>query len=492
MDRRTFLAFDLGAESGRAVVGILEEDKITLREVHRFINRPVRIMGRLYWNITQMFQELKIGLLNGIKEFPDIESLGIDTWGVDFGFISKNNELVGLPVCYRDHRTDGVPEKVFEIIPKEKLYSLTGIQIMQINSVFQLYSMILENSPLFKSIYKLLFMPDLFNFMFTGKVGTEFSIATTSQLYDPISDTWSNEIFTSLGLPIEIMPEIMPTGTDLGNILKDIKEELDIGDISVIAPAEHDTGSAVAAVPAKGENWAYISSGTWSLMGVELKEPIINKESMDANFTNEGGVNKTFRFLKNISGLWLLQGCRRSWEREGHSLSYGEIVKLAEEAKPFRFFVDPDDPIFLNPPDMPTAVKDFCKRTRQGIPETKGEIARCVLESLAFKYREVFEKLKSLIKKDINVLHIVGGGSQNTLLSQFTANALAIPVYTGPVEATAMGNIMVQAMVKGAIKDLEEGRRLIRNSFETVVYNPKDVEVWEREYERYLNTAIIK
>jgi rhamnulokinase len=485
---RAFLAFDLGAESGRTVVGVLDEGKLSLKEVHRFINRPVRICGRLYWNIPQMFQELKLGLLKAVTEYPYIESIGIDTWGVDFGFVTKNKELAGLPVCYRDHRTDGVPDKFFKVIPKEKLYSITGIQIMQINSVFQLYSMILEDSPFFRSIHKLLFMPDLFNFMFTGNISTEFSIATTSQLYDPIKNQWSREIFEGMGLSLEIMPEILDTGVALGFILPEVKEELGLGrDITVIAPAEHDTGSAVAAVPAAGEDWAYISSGTWSLMGVEIKEPIITKESMDANFTNEGGVNGTFRFLKNITGLWLLQGCKRSWEREGYSLSYTDIVKIAEEAEPFECYIDPDDPIFLNPPDMPEAIKEFCRRTNQKIPETKAAIARCVLESLAFKYREVFDTLKSLLKKDINILHIVGGGSQNTLLSQFTANVLGLKVYTGPVEATAMGNIMVQGIVKGAIKDLKEGRNIVRNSSEEVVYEPLEPEVWDREYERYRN-----
>lgn len=487
---RAFLAFDLGAESGRAVVGVLDGGRLTLKEVHRFINRPVRISGRLYWNVPQMFQELKTGLLKGVTEYPYIESIGIDTWGVDFGFVTKNKELVGLPVCYRDHRTDNVPEKLFKIIPKEKLYSLTGIQIMQINSIFQLYSMMLEDSPFFKSIYKLLFMPDLFNFMFTGKVFTEFSIATTSQLYDPVKSQWSEEIFDSLKLPIEIMPEILDTGIELGNILLEIKEELGLErDITVIAPAEHDTGSAVAAVPAFSDNWAYISSGTWSLMGVEIKEPIITKESMNANFTNEGGVNRTFRFLKNITGLWLLQGCRRAWEKRGYNLSYSDIVKMAEESKPFECFIDPDDPLFLNPPDMPEAIRNFCRKTNQKVPETKGSIARCVFESLAFKYREVFDTLKGLLKKDINVLHIVGGGSQNTLLSQFTANVLNVNVYTGPVEATAMGNIMVQAIVRGAIKDLEEGRGIVKNSFERVVYEPLEPEVWDSQYQRYRNTV---
>ncbi|MGB9682093.1 MAG: rhamnulokinase [bacterium] len=487
---RAFLAFDLGAESGRVVVGVLNEGKLSLKEMHRFINRPVRICGRLYWNILQMFQELKVGLVKAVAEYPYIESIGIDTWGVDFGFVTKNKELLGLPVCYRDHRTDGIPEKFFEIIPKERLYSITGIQIMQINSVFQLYSMILEKSSFFNSMYKLLFMPDLFNFMFTGNISTEFSIATTSQLYDPIKNMWSKEIFDSINLPLDIMPEILNTGVALGNILPDVKEELGLErDITVIAPAEHDTGSAVAAVPASGEDWAYISSGTWSLMGVEIKEPIITKESMDANFTNEGGVNGTFRFLKNITGLWLIQGCRRSWEREGYSLSYSDIVKMAEEATPFECYIDPDDPIFLNPPDMPEAIKEFCRKTNQKVPETKGAIARCVLEGLAFKYREVFETLKDLLNKNISTLYIVGGGSQNVLLSQFTANALNLKVHTGPVEATAMGNIMVQGIVRGAIESLEKGREIVRNSSEEVIYEPLEPEIWEKEYQRYRNTV---
>lgn len=485
MEERQFLAFDLGAESGRALVGILKEDKLVVEEIHRFVNRPVEILGRLYWNVPQIFQEIKEGINKAFSKYPHIESIGIDTWGVDFGLVTKEGYLAGLPVCYRDHRTDGILEKAFKVMPRERIYELTGIQIMQINTLFQLYSMVLEDSSLFKAAYKLLFMPDLFNFMLTGEMKTEFSIATTSQLYNPIKDSWEEEIFERFRIPIEIMPELEMPGKEIGKISESIRREFNIKDISVISPCGHDTACAVASVPAEGEDWAYLSSGTWSLMGVELKEPIINKDSLEANFTNEGGVNKTFRFLKNIMGLWLLQSVRRIWMKEGTEFTYSEITKMAEEEKPFQFFINPDDSSFLNPPNMVLAIREYCEKTGQKIPETKGEIVRCILESLAFRYKEVFESLEKIIGRKIKILHIVGGGSQNALLSQFTANVLGIPVMTGPVEATAIGNIMIQAISRGAIKDLSSGRRIIRNSFEPIIYYPKDTEIWEREYKRY-------
>jgi rhamnulokinase len=486
MEGRKFLAFDLGAESGRALVGILtNNNQIIVEEIHRFINKPVEILGRLYWNVPQIFEEIKEGIGKAFSKYPDIESIGIDTWGVDFGLVTKEGYLAGLPVCYRDHRTDGILDKAFKVMSKEKIYSLTGIQIMQINTLFQLYSMVLENSSLFKSAYRLLFMPDLFNFMLTGEMKTEFSIATTSQLYNPIKDDWEEEIFEKYGIPIEIMPKVNPPGTEIGVISESIKREFNLKNISVISPCGHDTACAVASVPAEGEDWAYISSGTWSLMGVELSKPIINEESLTANFTNEGGVNKTFRFLKNIMGLWLLQSVRRVWIREGEELSYSEITKLAESAKPFQFFINPDYSSFLNPPNMVLAIQEYCRKTHQKVPETKGEIVRCILESLAFRYREVFENLEKILKRKIRILHIVGGGSQNTLLSQFTANILGIPVMTGPIEATAMGNIMIQAISKGAIKDISHGRNIIKNSFEPIIYKPKDTEIWEKEYQKY-------
>jgi len=485
MKERKFLAFDLGAESGRALVGILKDERLEVEEIHRFINKPIEILGRLYWNLPQIFQEIKEGIGKAFSKYPDIESIGIDTWGVDFGLVTKEGYLAGLPVCYRDHRTDEILNKAFKVMPRERIYSLTGIQIMQINTLFQLYSMVLENSSLFNATHKLLFMPDLFNFMLTGEMKTEFSIATTSQLYNPIKDAWEEELFEKFGIPMEIMPEVTMPGTEVGKISESIKREFNLKDVSVISPCGHDTACAVASVPAEGSDWAYISSGTWSLMGVEIKEPIINKDSLEANFTNEGGVNKTFRFLKNIMGLWLLQSVRRIWMKEGVELSYSEITNLAEESEPFQYFVNPDDDSFLNPPNMESAIKEFCKRTHQKVPKTKGEIIRCILESLAFRYKEVFETLEELLGKHIRILHIVGGGSQNTLLSQFTADALDIPVITGPVEATAMGNIMIQAISRGAIKDLSYGRKIIKNSFEPVVYYPRDHKRWEEEYKRY-------
>ncbi|MGB4644592.1 MAG: rhamnulokinase family protein [Dictyoglomaceae bacterium] len=485
MKERKFLAFDLGAESGRALVGILKGERLEVEEIHRFINKPIEILGRLYWNLPQIFQEIKEGIGKAFSKYPDIESIGIDTWGVDFGLVTKEGYFAGLPVCYRDHRTDEILNKAFKVMPRERIYSLTGIQIMQINTLFQLYSMVLENSSLFNATHKLLFMPDLFNFMLTGEMKTEFSIATTSQLYNPIKDAWEEELFEKFGIPMEIMPEVTMPGTEVGKISESIKREFNLKDVSVISPCGHDTACAVASVPAEGSDWAYISSGTWSLMGVELKEPIINKDSLEANFTNEGGVNKTFRFLKNIMGLWLLQSVRRIWMKEGVELSYSEITNLAEESEPFQYFVNPDDDSFLNPPNMESAIKQFCKRTHQKVPKTKGEIIRCILESLAFRYKEVFETLEELLGKHIRILHIVGGGSQNTLLSQFTADALDIPVITGPVEATAMGNIMIQAISRGAIKDLPHGRKIIKNSFEPVVYYPRDHKRWEEEYKRY-------
>lgn len=485
MGERRFLAIDLGAETGRVILGTLKDEKLYLEEVHRFVNRPVEILGRLYWNVTQIFQDIKDGLTKAFVKYKDIESIGIDTWGVDFGLITREGYLLGIPVCYRDHRTDGILEKAFQVMSKEKIYELTGIQIMQINTLFQLYSMVLENSSLFNSAYKLLFMPDLFNFMLTGEIKTEFSIATTSQIYNPVKDDWEEEILKKFSIPLDIMPEVVLPGTEIGRLHKAIKEELRIDDVSVIAPCEHDTGSAVVGVPGEGEDWAYISSGTWSLMGVEISRPIINEESLKANFTNEGGYNKTFRFLKNIMGLWLLQRVRREWAKEGEELSYSEITKLAEEEKPFQYFINPDDPSFLNPPSMIRAIQDYCKKTNQGIPEKKGEISRCILESLALKYKEVFNDLERILKRKIRVLHIVGGGSQNYLLSQFTADVLGIPVITGPVEATALGNIVVQAINREAIKNIVKAREIIKNSSEMRVYYPQNTEKWQKIYEKY-------
>lgn len=482
-----FLAFDLGAESGRTVVGMLKDDVITLQEIHRFMNIPVRIFDSLHWNILNIYQDIKLGLQKYVEQYgSNLDGIGFDTWGVDFALIGKNDVILGFPYHYRDKRTDGMMEEAFKRVPKEEIFRITGIQFMKLNTIYQLLSMVIQRSPILDVAETLLMMPDLFNFLFTGRKVSEFTIATTSQLYDPIRQRWSFELMEKLGLPSKIMPEIIQPGTEVGMLLPQIREEVGLNDVPVIAPACHDTGSAVAAVPAKGDDWLYISSGTWSLLGVETSQPIINEQSLKNNFTNEGGVCGTFRFLKNIMGLWLVQECRRTWESQGESYSYSEMVTMAEEAKPLVSIVEPNYEPFLSPGDMPERIRQFCADTGQPIPETKGAIIRCALESLALKYRWGVEKLEEILGKRLNKIHIVGGGCQNRLLSQLTADATQRVVIAGPVEATAIGNIIMQALAKGNIGSLDEARELVRRSFEVNVYEPKSNFGWDEAYERYL------
>jgi len=389
------------------------------------------------------------------------------------------------PVHYRDKRTDGMMEEVFKRVPREEVYNQTGIQFMQLNTLYQLFSMVLNKSPILEVADTLLMMPDLFNYFLTGTKSAEFTEATTSQCYNPRSGTWATSLLEKVGIPTRIMPEIVPPGTILSKLSPHIAEEVGLSQVNIVAPACHDTGSAVAAVPAERDDWAYLSSGTWSLIGLEVKEPIINEQSLQFNFTNEGGVGGTYRFLRNVAGLWLVQECRRIWERSGQLLSYQQLVNLATEAKPFIAFVDPDHNSFLNPPDMPAAIIEFCERTGQSKPATKGEIIRCSLESLALKYRAVLEMI-SQIRGPIKKLHIVGGGTQNTLLCQFTANATNVPVIAGPVEATAIGNIMVQAIALGCLPSIAEGRKMIRQSFDLVEYQPQEQDAWDEAYQRFV------
>ena len=480
-----FLAFDLGASSGRAVLGTLENDKLVLEEIHRFTNGPIAIHGTLYWDVLKLFDEMQQAMsLYSHNHGRELSGIGVDTWGVDFGLLSRDDALLSNPVHYRDKRTDGMMEEVFKIVPREEVYNQTGIQFMQLNTLFQLFSMVLNKSPILEVADRLLMMPDLFNYFLTGSKSAEFTEATTSQFYNPRSGAWAMSLLEGLGIPTKIMPEIVPPGTILGKLSSHIAEEIGLGQVNVVAPACHDTGSAVAAVPAEEDvNWAYLSSGTWSLIGIEVKEPIINEQSLQFNFTNEGGVGGTYRFLRNVAGLWLVQECRRIWERSGQSLSYQQLVHLAEEAKPFIAFVDPDHNSFLNPPDMPAAIVEFCEQTGQSKPATMGEIIRCALESLALKYRAVLEmisQIRGLIKK----LHIVGGGTQNKLLCQFTANATNVPVIAGPIEATAIGNIMVQAIALGCLSSIAEGRKMIRQSFDLVEYQPQEQDAWDEAYQR--------
>jgi len=485
------VALDLGAESGRAVLARIENGRLDLRPVHRFPNGPIRVRDSIYWDVLGLFSEIKQGLAMCAAETEGpISSIGLDTWGVDFALVDKAGDLLGNPYHYRDKRTEGMIEEACRRVPRREIFEYTGIQFMPLNTLFQLLSMGVANSPMLDMADKLLTMPDLLNFWLTGETVCEFSEATTTQFYDPREKTWARELLQRLGLPTHfLVDEIVPPGTKLGPLMASVAEEVGLPDATVVAPACHDTGSAVAAVPATGHTHAYISSGTWSLMGVEIKEPIITDATLEWNFTNEGGVSDTFRLLKNIMGLWLVQECRRTWERDGESLSYDEMTRLAAEAEPFAALVEPDDAAFLAPRDMPAEIRGFCERTGQTPPGTNGAIVRCALESLALKYRWVLEKLEEVCGHSLDTIHIVGGGSQNTLLSQFAADATGRPVVAGPVEATAAGNALVQAMALGCIGSLEEGREMIRRSFDVATYEPGDKGPWDRAYESYLKIS---
>jgi rhamnulokinase len=483
-----FVAFDLGAESGRCVVGKLQEGLLEIEEVHRFPNGPVRIIDSIHWDVLRIWQEVKEGLRICASKYGNaIRGIGVDTWGVDFALLGKGDVLLSNPYHYRDKRTDGMIEEAFRRVSREEIFEQTGIQFMQINTLFQLLSMVVEGSPLLDVAQTLLMMPDLFNFWLTGVKVSEFSIATTTQFYNPRERCWAKRLLERMGIPTHFLPPIVPSGTVLGKLLPSVAEDVGMPQVEVIAPACHDTGSAVAAVPASGDSWCYISCGTWALMGVEVNEPIINERSLQLNFTNEGGYGGTIRFLKNIMGLWLVQECRRTWAREGEEHSYAELAEMASASKPFKAFVDPDHVAFLHPGDMPQRMREFCLRTSQPAPETKGEFVRCALESLALKCRWVLDKLEELLGRRIDVVHIVGGGSRNKLLCQFLANATRRVVIAGPVEATAIGNIMIQAIATGYVASHEEARKIIRHSFEVERYEPTDGDDWEVAYERFMN-----
>jgi rhamnulokinase len=481
-----FLALDLGAESGRGVVGSLDNGKLSLQEFHRFPNGPVILPDGMHWDILGIFRELKAAIGAASQSGADIQGIGIDTWGVDFGLLGKGDRLLENPYHYRDARTAGMIDEACRRVPRAEIFGQTGIQFIELNTVFQLMAMVVQESPTLKIAERLLLTPDLLNFWFTGNKVSEFSIATTSQCYNPLTGDWAFDMLERLGIPTGIFGEIVQPGTIIGSLLPTITDELGVGSIPVIAPGCHDTASAVAGVPAKGDDYAYLSSGTWSLMGVEITEPIVNEDALANNITNEGGVCGTFRFLKNIMGLWLVQESRRTWQRLGEDLSYDDITALAEAAPAFQSFVQPDAASFLRPGDMPRRIQEFCCSTGQAVPQDKGAIVRCALESLALRYRWVMERLEQITGRRRSVVHIVGGGSQNALLCQFTADALGRPVHAGPVEATAIGNILMQALALGHISSLEEGREIVRNSFDVITYEPQNTDAWEEAYPRFL------
>lgn len=479
-----YVAFDLGAESGRVIVGTLQDGRMNLEVLHRFPNGPVQIGETLHWDVLGIHRELKTGLqAYGAKHGRELRSIGCDSWGVDFGLLDRNGALLGNPVHYRDARTDGIPERLFRNVPKKDVFRHTGIQIMQINTLYQLYSMQCSDSPLLPLAETLLPIADLQHYFFTGEKAAEFSLATTTQMYDPTRKEWATDMLQTLGLPVHILPDVIAPGTVLGTLRERIAQECGVRQAGVVAPACHDTASAVAAVPAVGEDWMYLSSGTWSLLGVEVAEPIIEDRSYQLNFTNEGGVDGTYRFLKNIMGLWGVQECKRQWEREGEAMDYNEIVAMAAAADPFHTRIDPGDESFLAPGGMPARIEAYCRERNRPVPPSKGSMIRSLFEGLAMVYRETIEQIESLTGRTYKTLHIVGGGSQNRLLNQFVADCTGKVVQAGPVEATAYGNCLMQAIALGDIGSLAEARAIVRASVACETFEPSaDRAVWEERY----------
>ena len=478
------LAFDFGASSGRAILGSLEDGRITLREVHRFSNDPVEINGTFYWDVLRLFYEIKQGILKA-KAAGGFDGIGIDTWGVDFGLIDKNGRLLSNPVHYRDRRTQGAIPKSEKYISNDRLYAISGIQFMEFNTVFQLMSLNESDPAQLEAADRLLFMPDLLAYFLTGEMANEYSIATTSGMVDIATNDWSDEILTAFGYPKKLFGRIVKPGTVLGPLKAELAEELGVPAVPVIAVCGHDTQSAITAVPAKEKDFAFISSGTWSLFGTEPDAPATGPRSRACNFTNEGGCDYNTAFLKNICGLWLIQESRRQWKREGKEFSFAQLEEAAAAAKPFACFIDPDAPDFVQPGNLPARIRAYCERTGQTAPETEGETVRCIYESLAMRYRAVFEQLTYCTDKTFGSINVVGGGSQDGTLAQMTANACGVPVFAGPTEATVLGNVSVQLISLGALKSVDEARKTIADSFTLGRFEPRDTAVWAEAFERF-------
>jgi len=530
-DEKKYIAVDLGAESGRVMIGSVlvsakaeagSSDKLVLEEIHRFSNGPIEENGSLKWDFDKLFSEIKAGISKAAKVAGNnVAGIGVDSWGVDFGLLDDAGELIenpyhyrdsrtngmmeeafellnkreiyentGLqfmqlnenPYHYRDSRTNGMMEEAFELLNKREIYENTGLQFMQLNSVYQLLAIRLANSPAMAKAKNLVFIADLVSYFLCGKIFAEYSLASTSQFMDMRTSHWSKEVLDRLSLPVEILPEVVKPGTIVGQLTPEVQKEIGCGSIPVIAIGSHDTASAIAGVPAGQGNWAYLSSGTWSLMGVEIPGAIINDKTFGYEFTNEGGVENTIRLLKNIMGLWLMQECRRQWKKEGTDLSYDELTAMAEYAEPFTGFLNVDDSVFLAPGDMPKRINEYLGRTGQKTTQDKGLMIRIVLESLALKYRQVMEAIEDVTGDKIELLHIVGGGIKNELLCRFTANATGKKVIAGPIEATASGNILMQAKAAGQIKTLDQARKIVRNSFDLKNYQPYQISLWREKY----------
>lgn len=489
MATRVYLAVDLGAESGRVMAGLWNGKKIKLEEVHRFPNGGVLVGGTLRWNVLGLWQAIQQGLaLAGRKYGKKIASVGADTWGVDFVLLNRQDELLGLPYHYRDARTQGVMEKAFRQVSREKIFAQTGLQFLPFNSLFQLLAWQKQAPALLAAADQMLFMPDYFHWCLCGSRVAEFTIASTSQCLHPVKRDWARSLLKAFQLPLRLLPPLVQPGTVLGPLRPEVAEAAGLSQVKVVAPPAHDTAAAVAGVPTAHTgkaNWAYISSGTWSLMGVEAAQASLTPRTLECNMTNEGGLDGTYRLLKNIMGLWLVQRCKAAYDAEGHPYEYAELVRLAAAAPAFRSLINPDDPRFLNPKDMRVAMQEFCRDTRQPIPRTAGELVRCAYESLALRYRQVLGWLEELTGQPIEVIHIVGGGSKSELLNQFTASACHRPVLTGPVEATALGNLMTQVRADGEVRTLADMRAVIRRSSEMKRYLPADLDKWDMAAHRF-------
>jgi rhamnulokinase len=472
MDRHYFLAFDLGATSGRSILGVFDGVNFEMKELTRFSNTIMELHGKYCWDVFGLYKSLKEGLAECAAQNIKLTSIGIDTWGVDFGYVGKDGTILGLPRAYRDPYTDGAPEDYFKLVPRDKVYGLTGIQIMNFNSLYQLYRAKAEDFSPLAQADKILFMPDLLSYMLTGKQVCEYTEASTSQLLNPATRRFEGSLLEAIGISPSLLHPLTDPGAVIGTLTDALAEETGIGKVPVVAVAGHDTASAVLAVPAENPNFAYLSSGTWSLMGVETETPVLTEESYEKNFTNEGGVEGTTRFLKNITGMWLLEQCRKEWEREGRKYTYAEIMAMAGQTEGVKAYVNPDDPRLANPASMSRMIALICGENGMTPPSTDAEYIRCIFESLVRRYVEVVDMMAGMISFPIEKLHIIGGGSQNDLINRMTADALGIPVVAGPSEATAIGNCLMQAKAAGLVKDRWEIRRIIAGAFAVKTFLP--------------------
>ncbi len=483
---RNYVALDLGAGSGRAMLGSLRDGRLVLEEAHRFSNDPVSLPDGLYWDVLRLWGNLKTGITRAAeKAGAPLDGLAVDTWGVDYGLLDGAGRLLGNPYNYRDARTDGMMDAAFAKVSQADIFKATGIQFMQINTLYQLLAQVEANDPRLQAAERLLLMPDLFNYWFTGEARAEQTIASTSQCYDPRAGTWATEMLKALNIPCELFADIVMPGTKIGALRTVLADELGVDPMPVIAVGSHDTASAVAAVPFTGSGEAFLSSGTWSLLGTESPQPVITEASLRYNFTNEAGVSGTTRLLKNITGLWITQEMRRVWTAAGEKISYDDMADLAQTADPFTVFIDGDDPLFMPPGDMCERIAQFAQQTGQPVPADRAAFIRAAFESLVFKYRAVLDMLETLTGEAIHTLHIVGGGTRNTFLNRWIASATGRTVKTGPSEATAAGNVLLQMMATGELNDLAAGRECIRQSFPSETFEPEDQAPWDAAYPRY-------